>query len=123
MWKYTRERHGAVRTSELVDQLVSVHGWASAFTDEHFRWRDGSSAEENLQELQKREHATHRGPGSCFAAFLQLTWKTRARLGSDHHEWENCRTIHYREATGRNPRSRTALERARVASDQSAQQE
>lgn len=30
MWKYTRERHGAVRTSELVDQLVSVHGWASA---------------------------------------------------------------------------------------------
>ncbi len=58
--------------SDLVDQQVTVHGGASAFIDDYFRWRVGRSAEENLAKIQSEDipriEAWARRTGSCFAA-------------------------------------------------------
>jgi hypothetical protein len=34
--------------ADLVEQPVNIHGGASAFIDDYFRWRVGRSAEENI---------------------------------------------------------------------------
>src|SRR5438045_5527438 len=41
--------------SDLVDQVVDTQGGASAYPDDYFRWRVGSSAEENLQKLRQED--------------------------------------------------------------------
>ncbi|KAJ5240522.1 uncharacterized protein N7469_002113 [Penicillium citrinum] len=41
--------------ADLVDQPVTVHGGASAFIDDYFRWRVGSSTEENIAKIQSED--------------------------------------------------------------------
>jgi ribonuclease HI len=45
----------ALFNSDLVDQAVDTQGGASAYIDDYFRWRVGTSAEENLQRLQQED--------------------------------------------------------------------
>ncbi|KAJ9481647.1 hypothetical protein VN97_g11822 [Penicillium thymicola] len=63
---------GSGQTTEPVDQPVDSHGGASAFIDDYFRWRVGSSAEENLAKIQSEDvpriEEWARRTGSCFAA-------------------------------------------------------
>lgn len=41
--------------ADLVDQPVDHHGGASAFIDDYFRWRVGSSAKANLAKIQTED--------------------------------------------------------------------
>ncbi|CDM34662.1 hypothetical protein DTO012A8_7600 [Penicillium roqueforti] len=74
--------------ADLVDQSVTLHGGASAFIDDYFRWRVGRSAEENLAKIQSedipRTEAWARRTGSCFAAqkteLIHLTRKKTEHL-------------------------------------------
>jgi hypothetical protein len=74
--------------SDLVDQPVTIHGGASAFIDDYFRWRVGRSAEENLAKIQAEDipriEAWARQTGSCFAAqkteLIHLTRKKGEHL-------------------------------------------
>ncbi|KAJ5876421.1 reverse transcriptase [Penicillium soppii] len=58
--------------ADLVDQPVNSHGGASAFIDDYFRWRVGSSPEENLAKIQSEDvpriEEWAQRTGSCFAA-------------------------------------------------------
>jgi hypothetical protein len=57
---------------DLVDQPVDLHGGASAFIDDYFRWRVSGSAEENLSKIQSEDipriEAWARKTWSSFAA-------------------------------------------------------
>ena len=69
---------------DLVDQPVDSQGGASAFIDDYFRWRVGSSAKENLAKIQSEDipriEAWARRTGSCFAAEkTELIYITRKR--------------------------------------------
>ncbi|MDN6490718.1 MAG: hypothetical protein L0K41_10005 [Yaniella sp.] len=74
--------------ADLVDQPVDHHGGASAFIDDYFRWRVGSSAEANLAKIQTEDipriEEWARQTGSCFAAekteLIHLTRKKREHL-------------------------------------------
>ncbi|KAJ5974854.1 hypothetical protein N7481_008561 [Penicillium waksmanii] len=56
--------------ADLVDQPVTIHGGASAFIDDYFRWRVGRSAEENLANIQSEDilriETWARQTGPCF---------------------------------------------------------
>ncbi|KAK9594981.1 hypothetical protein V6Z93_010714 [Aspergillus fumigatus] len=70
--------------SDLVDQPVDYHGGASAFIDDYFRWRVGTSAKENLKTIQEEDipriEAWARRTGSSFAAEkTELIHLTRSR--------------------------------------------
>ncbi|KAJ6185551.1 reverse transcriptase [Penicillium mononematosum] len=58
--------------ADLVDQPVDSQEGASAFIDDYFRWRVGSSVEENLTKIQSEDvpriEEWARRTGSCFAA-------------------------------------------------------
>ncbi|CAG8429308.1 unnamed protein product [Penicillium salamii] len=58
--------------ADLVDQPADSQGGASAFIDDYFRWRVGSSVEENLTKIQSEDvpriEEWARRTGSCFAA-------------------------------------------------------
>jgi ribonuclease HI len=58
--------------ADLVDQPVNSHGGASAFINDYFRWRVGSSPEENLAKIQSEDvpriEEWAQRTGSCFAA-------------------------------------------------------
>ena len=41
--------------ADLVDQEVDTQGGASAYIDDYFRWRVGSSADENLKKIQEED--------------------------------------------------------------------
>ncbi|KAJ5976479.1 hypothetical protein N7481_010186 [Penicillium waksmanii] len=41
--------------ADLVDQPVNSHGGASAFIDDYFRWRVGSSVEGNVAKIQSED--------------------------------------------------------------------
>ena len=60
------------KPADLVDQRVDHHGGASAFIDDYFRWRIGSSAEANLAKIQSEDipriEDWARRTGSSFAA-------------------------------------------------------
>ncbi|THC87933.1 hypothetical protein EYZ11_012624 [Aspergillus tanneri] len=74
--------------SDLVDQPITFHGGASAFTDDYFHWRVGRSAEENLAKIQSEDipriETWARRTGSCFAAkkteLIHLTRKKGEQL-------------------------------------------
>jgi ribonuclease HI len=71
--------------AELVDQPVDRHGGASAFIDDYFRWRVGSSAAANLAKIQSEDvpriEEWARRTGSSFAAekteLIHLTRRKR----------------------------------------------
>lgn len=77
--------------SDLVDQPVDNSGGASAFIDDYFRWRVGSSAEENLKRIQEEDipriETWARRTGSYFAAekteLIHLT-RSKKELGTGH---------------------------------------
>ena len=72
----------------LVDEPVTIHGGASAFIDDYFRWRVGRSAEENQAKIQSedipRTEAWAHRTGSRFAAekteLIHLTRKKGEQL-------------------------------------------
>jgi hypothetical protein len=71
--------------TELVDQPVDRHGGASAFIDDYFRWRVGSSAAANLAKIQSEDipriEEWARRTGSSFVAekpeLIHLTRRKR----------------------------------------------
>ncbi|KAK9847031.1 Endonuclease/exonuclease/phosphatase [Penicillium brevicompactum] len=74
--------------ADLVDQLVTLLGGASAFIDNYFRWRVGRLVEENLAKIQSEDipriEVWARRTGFCFAAqkteLIHLTRKKAEHL-------------------------------------------
>ncbi|KAK9847341.1 Endonuclease/exonuclease/phosphatase [Penicillium brevicompactum] len=85
---FMNDRLFAFFNADLVDQPVTLHGGASAFIDDYFRWRVGRSAEEILAKIQSEDipriETWARRTGSCFAAqkteLIHLTRKKAEHL-------------------------------------------